>query len=107
MENNSRYLSRSNVQSVFCFEYISKASKLFSMHISQPSHSLLHPSAYLFFGSLYCKHYGPRSDCSHVSNLIRGCSFASMMNASIKCTWIYATDVKSRQHFQDKSMLAG
>ena len=37
-----------------------------------------------------------------MSNLIRVRRFASMMNASLKCPWIYAADVKSRQHFQDK-----
>ena len=40
-----------NEQGGFCpggIMSVSKASKLFSMQIVQPSHSLLHPSAYLF-----------------------------------------------------------
>ena len=28
--------------------------------------------------------------------------FASRIKSSLKCTWIYAADVKSRLHFQDK-----
>ena len=32
--------------------------------------------------------------------------FATMIKSSLKSTWIYASDVKSR-HFQDKTILAG
>ena len=32
--------------------------------------------------------------------------FTSMKKSSLKCTWIYAAEVKSRQHFRDKRILA-
>ena len=34
-----------------------------------------------------------------MSNLIRVRSFASMMNASLTCTWIYAADLKIADNF--------
>ena len=45
-----------------------------------------------FFGSLYCKHYGPRSDCS----LHFVCFFKK---SSLKCPWIYAANVKADNIF--------
>ena len=48
----------------------------------------------MFLGSLYYKQYGPRSGFI---------LFASMKKFSLKCTWTYAADIKSRQHFQNKN----
>ena len=33
--------------------------------------------------------------------------FAFIIKSSLKCTWNYATDIKSRQHCQDKKIFAG
>ena len=33
--------------------------------------------------------------------------FASRIKSSLKCTWIYSADVKSKQYFQDKNTFAG
>ena len=33
--------------------------------------------------------------------------FASMKKSSLKCTWISAAEVKSRQHFHAKKIMAG
>ena len=41
-------------------------------------------SANVFFGSRYCKQYGPRLYCSQ----------ATMKKSILKCTWIYAADKK-------------
>ena len=62
-----------------------------------------------YFGSLYCKYYEPRSDCSLKSSLIRVhiVCFQDESKCSLKCIWIYAADVKSRRHFQDQEILAG
>ena len=49
----------------------------------------------MFSGSLYCKHFGPRSHCSQGSSLIRVHSLAFKIKYSLKWTWIYA-DIKSR-----------
>ena len=60
----------------------------------------------VYLGSLYCKQYGPRSDCSHLGAVWSGSIlFASVIKSSLKGIWIYAEDVKSRQHFQDKNLL--
>ena len=56
-----------------------------------------------FLGSLICKQYGPRSDCSLVSSLIRVHIVCLHEKSSLKCTWIYAADLQSRHHFQTKS----
>ena len=40
-------------------------------------------------------------------NLIRVRSFASMMNASLKCTWIYAADVKKQTTFSRQKHVGG
>ena len=55
--------------------------------------------------SLYFKQYGPRSDCSQGSSLIRVIVFISMMKSWLKWTRINSADVKSVQHFQDKKYL--
>ena len=66
----------------------------------------------MYFNRLYCKQYGPRSDCSLRSSLIKGAVwsgcivFASMINCNLKFIWIFVADVISRQHFQDKKLSA-
>ena len=63
----------------------------------------------ILLGSLYYKQYGSRSDCSPWSSLIRVhsvCFHDKILCELLKYTLIYAADVKSRQHFQDKSILA-
>ena len=52
--------------------------------------------------SLYCKQYGSRSVWSKEPLWSGFIMFASMIESSLKWNWIYAADVKSRQHFQDK-----
>ena len=52
--------------------------------------------------SLYCKHYGPRSDCSFRAIWSGFIVFASMIKSSWKCTWIFSADVKCKQHFTGK-----
>ena len=59
------------------------------------SHLLMH------FGSLYCKHFGSRSDCSY---LIRVHSVCFQIDIILKSIWVYAADVISRQLFQDKNI---
>ena len=58
----------------------------------------------ILFGSLYCKQYVTKSDCSWGSSLIwvhivifHGISFF------LECIWIYTTDVISR-HFSGKNI---
>ena len=51
----------------------------------------------LFLDSLYCKQYGPRSG---------SIAFASMIKSSLKYTWIYAADIKSKQQYQDYKNLS-
>ena len=52
---------------------------------------------FMFLGSLYCEKYGPRSDCSQWSSLIRVHIVCFHDKSSLKCTWIY---VKSRWDFR-------
>ena len=33
--------------------------------------------------------------------------YASMIKSSLKCTWIYATEIKSKQHIQNKKNIGG
>ena len=47
----------------------------------------------------YVKWYGPRSDCSHRSCLIRVHSVCFHVKSVLECIWIYAADAISRQHF--------
>ena len=68
----------------------------------------------MFLGSLYCKQYGPRSDCSPAgeqsdhgsycpgSSLIWVHIVCFMIKTSLKDLGIYGADIKSRGHFQDK-----
>ena len=61
----------------------------------------------MYFGSLYCKSYGPRSDCSLRSSLILVHSVCFHSKCVLEIISIYATDVVSRELFQDKKILAG
>ena len=59
----------------------------------------------IFLGSLYCKQYGPRSDCSIRSSLIRVhsvCLHNKIYSEVNLNKHLYAADVKSRQHFRNK-----
>ena len=52
----------------------------------------------LFFGSLYCKQYGLRSDCKHSDQCSSVCfqdKILSKVNLNIS-----AADIKCRLHFQ-------
>ena len=60
----------------------------------------------MFLGSLYCKQYGPRLDCSHGSSLIRVHIVDFYEKSCLKCSWIYGADLKSRQHFKDRKLPA-
>ena len=63
------------------------------------------PSAYVLWW-LYCKQYGPRSDCSCRSSLtwVHGVCFSHKF--SLECTWVYAVGVISR-HFLDNKLFVG
>ena len=65
-----------------------------------------HSFCLLLLSSAYCpcNQYGPRSDCSHLGEKSDQGSYylLSMIKSSLKCIWIYAADIKSRQHFQNK-----
>ena len=50
----------------------------------------------MHFGSLYCKHIRPRSDCS----IVRSVCFKT--KDILECILIYGADVMSRRLFQDK-----
>ena len=56
----------------------------------------------MFLGSLYCKQYELRSDCSQGSGFML---FASMKKSSHKEH--YTADVKRKHHFQEKKIVAG
>ena len=56
----------------------------------------------MFLGSLFCKKYGPRSDCSQGA-VCPGFIFSASIKTSQKCSSIYTADVKSRRHFQDEN----
>ena len=49
--------------------------------------------------STYCKQYRPRSDYFLDSRLIM-VHIVCFNEKRLKCTWIHAADVQSRQHFQ-------
>ena len=53
---------------------------------------------------LYCKQYGPRSDCFLRSSQIRVHSvcFSVQKKSEVHLNLNYSADVKSRQHFHDK-----
>ena len=52
-------------------------------------------SSFLFLSSLYCKQYGPRSDCSLGSSLIRGHTICFLDKSSlIRLVWSTATKNK-------------
>ena len=57
----------------------------------------------MFLDSLYCKQYGPSSDCSLWSSLIRVHIVWFSEKYSLMCIWIYAADLRCRRHFQDKN----
>ena len=66
-----------------------------------PTYLLIH------IGNLYCKQYGPRSDCSLRSSLIRVHSvrFYNQKYSEVHLDILICTaDVKCRQHFQDKNI---
>ena len=66
-------------------------------------HNLCHLLWHIFFSSLYCKQYGPRSDCSQKGAVWSGfIGFASMLKSSLKCTWTYAADQHKKQTFSCK-----
>ena len=54
----------------------------------------------MYINSLYCRHYGPRSECSYGSILIRGFSICFHDKCIFRCN-IYAADVKCRRQFQN------
>ena len=59
-----------------------------------------------FLESFYCKHYGPRSDFSFRSSLIRAHSVRFHNQNMYEVNFsvhLYSADVKSRLHFQDKN----
>ena len=51
---------------------------------------------HMFLGSLYCKQYGQWSVWSGFI------VFASLIKYGLKCTWIFAADVKSIKHLKGK-----
>ena len=57
----------------------------------------------IYFGSLHCKHYETRSECSYGSILIRVHSVCFDDKFSFRCN-IYAAEVKCRRQFQDKNI---
>ena len=56
----------------------------------------------LYFVSLYCKHYAPRSDCSLRRSLIRVHRVCYHDKSSLECIWRYAADVNQGSHGQGK-----
>ena len=54
----------------------------------------------IYFDSLQGRHYESRPDCSHRFTNYLCC----VHDKSMECILIHATDVKSRQHFQDKNI---
>ena len=57
----------------------------------------------MFLVSLYCKHYGPRSDCSFWSSLVRVHSVCFRDRISLE--WIgYIQQKKNWQYIQDKNI---
>ena len=53
----------------------------------------------MHFGSLYCKQYGPRSDCSLGTSLIRAHSVCFHQKSSLKLNLIYAVHRINGQTF--------
>ena len=72
----------------------------FSPPFTQQMQSACSPSDLLRY--LISKQYGPKSDCSLRSSLIRVHSAGYHDKKSLKCTWIYAADVISRHSLYKK-----
>ena len=84
---------------------------LFSHHHSNPfvasqEFGYLLSHLLVFLGSLYCKQYGPKLDCSPRDQSNQGSYglLSRKKKCSQDCNWIYAAEVKCRQHFQDKNI---
>ena len=57
-----------------------------------------------YFGSLYCKQFEPRSDCSFRSSLIRFILFASMMKVVYKAFLCFQQTSKTDTIFRTKNI---
>ena len=67
----------------------------------------IHQSSTEDFGSLYCKQYNLRSDCSHRSSLTRvhNVCFHDESSLGLECIWMYVAITFSRQkYWQDKDL---
>ena len=56
----------------------------------------------IYFGSLFCKQYAPRSDSSFRSSLIGAHSVCFHEKSSIECILDFVAVILRRQNWQDK-----
>ena len=64
------------------------------------------PLLLMYFGGLYCKQYGPRSDCSLRSSLIWVHNVCFSEKMCLECIWIHVHCICSR-HIKQGSMTFG